>query len=241
MNERLTQLTGRFTGEIGMALFPIEIVHIQNLERAREHLKNGSLLVYANHFDRFDTLVYGKALKYYFPLDHLSVLTALKYMDPNRNKEHKMAGLVLRLLSSGYGFQRLRVVQDLDEEKKQYPNFNEINRKTFLQTVRLLKTPGNIVIIAPEGTRSNDGGLLEGKESFETLLKTGGEKVLALPLAAVPPIRSLHRTRVFVGQPFTYAEIKSESEREGKSVTELAMLRIANLLPEQNRGFYRQI
>ena len=47
------------------------------------------------------------------------------------------------------------------------------------------------------------------------------------------------KTKVSVGKPFSYEEIQGESQQTGKSITELAMRRLANLLPEQNRGYYR--
>src|SRR3972149_2791835 len=171
MNERFAQFAGRLMGELGAASFPTEIIHAQNLEKAKEHLKNGSLLVYANHLGIFDILVFGKVIR-----DNISILSAttllmaMKYKDPER-EEHKKIGKLLYLLRAGYGFRLLPIVQDTNEEKERYPDFKTINAKTFLQAVRALRTPGNIVIIAPEGTRSQDGQLLEAKDSFETLLK----------------------------------------------------------------------
>jgi 1-acyl-sn-glycerol-3-phosphate acyltransferase len=112
---------------------------------------------------------------------------------------------------------------------------------------QLLKR-GLALMMFPEGTRSKTGTMAAGHPGTAMLaLRTGvpivplaitGTEVVELPAAFFRPFRRV-KVRVLVGKPFFLPEaarLDSEVVRQG---TELIMTRIAGLLPESYRGYYR--
>jgi len=105
---------------------------------------------------------------------------------------------------------------------------------------------GGIVGLAPEGTRSTTGGLLEGKPGAALLAMKNKVKIIpAAVLGSADMVKSFLKLRkmnvkVIFGQPFDLSGI-DESGREKdfleQATTEI-MLRIAMLLPEERRGVY---
>ena len=101
------------------------------------------------------------------------------------------------------------------------------------------------VVIFPEGRRSPDHALIPGQpgaaylalKSQATILPvgiTGGEKFpswrMPLPLC---------RLRVNIGQPFSLPSMDGNPNRQVlKGLTDMMMLRVAALLPEEYRGVY---
>ncbi len=103
-----------------------------------------------------------------------------------------------------------------------------------------------ILAVAPEGTRTKDGILIRGKPGITLLaVKTG---VPILPVAYyghenfLENINHLKRTpmHIRVGEPF---RVNLEGHQKNKAlmqdVTDAIMLRIAALMPEKYRGYYR--
>jgi 1-acyl-sn-glycerol-3-phosphate acyltransferase len=106
---------------------------------------------------------------------------------------------------------------------------------------------GGVLVLAPEGTRSPDAKLQEGK------LGTGYIAVRAnapiLPVALIgsedsiffPNLKRLRRTAVTlrIGKPFHLAAPEGRLRDETlQAYTDEIMCRIAALLPDQQRGFY---
>lgn len=233
MNERLI---GKTTGEAFLRSVRVELINPDNLKVAKEHLKNGSLIVYFNHFARFDTVVYGKIIRENLTsLDNVASWVAMKYLDCSRNR---IISTLLQSWEKAYGVTLLPIVQTNDKES--YPNPNKTNMNSLNQAIAYLALPGHVLAVAPEGTRSDTGQLLKAEPGFGTLIKRG-VNVHALPLAGihsrVQPL--VTKTTVIVGKPFSYGEIKAEQEQNpDQSISDLAMRRIAALLPEENRGYY---
>jgi len=243
MGER-QQALGRFTADLALSTFFTEIIHAQNFDRSREHIaqKKGSLLIYANHFHRLDPVAIARTIKDNIaPLDeNVSVVISMQYTDPNR-AENKQLVKAVKLLQQAYGFNLLSVVQDKQTEKDIYPKSRRINYDVFTKAVELLQTPGNIVCIYPEGTRSEVNALLPAKNGLESILKNAGDSVLvqpiALPHTRISPLTM--RTQIFVPEPFTYQELLEEQGQNPQfDITTLAMRRIAKELKPQNRGPY---
>jgi len=103
---------------------------------------------------------------------------------------------------------------------------------------------GNFFCVAPEGTRSRSGKLKQGKAG--TAFIAIKKPVPILPIAHYGiqqfsrNIRRLRRTRfVFrVGQPFVIKESRRFSSEERQQITDEMMRRLAQLLPEDMRGYY---
>ena len=118
--------------------------------------------------------------------------------------------------------------------------------KAFREASAFLKK-GGIVGLAPEGTRSKDSQLIEGKPG--AVLLALKNKVSIIPAAVLGSADMLKRfsrlkkmqVKVIFGKPYTLPQlVEGQSEKEflKQGVTEV-MCQIAALLPEERRGFYR--
>ncbi|HEX7556987.1 MAG TPA: lysophospholipid acyltransferase family protein [Leptolinea sp.] len=116
----------------------------------------------------------------------------------------------------------------------------------FRKAVEVIKQ-GHVIGIAPEGTRSRVGRMLEGKPGI--LLLTTRADVPIVPVGItgtedmMQKILALHKPKITVrfGKAFTLPPIPREN-RDGamqQNTTEV-MCQIAALLPEKYRGFYRE-
>lgn len=115
----------------------------------------------------------------------------------------------------------------------------------FRQAVEVIKA-GRLLGIAPEGTRSRVGQLLEGKPGIQLLTSradvsivpvgiTGSEDMMEKILAFKKPVITVR-----FGKAFTLPPIPRDGRDEAmqQNTTEV-MCQIAALLPEKYRGFYR--
>ncbi len=100
--------------------------------------------------------------------------------------------------------------------------------------------------IAPEGTRSRTGQLLEGKPGTALVALRAGVPIVPTAIAGTenvfPRIFTLQRPRISVtfGKPFVLPPLdRDRREEQMKRYTEEIMCRIAALLPEKYHGFYR--
>jgi 1-acyl-sn-glycerol-3-phosphate acyltransferase len=115
----------------------------------------------------------------------------------------------------------------------------------FRKAVDTIKQ-GHVIGIAPEGTRSRVGQMLEGKPGV--LLLTTRADVPIVPVGItgtedmMQKIRSWHKPKITVrfGKAFTLPPISRENRDEAmqQNTTEV-MCQIAALLPENYRGFYK--
>jgi 1-acyl-sn-glycerol-3-phosphate acyltransferase len=107
---------------------------------------------------------------------------------------------------------------------------------------------GEIIIIAPEGTRSHDGRLQTAHPGVVLLALHSGAPLMPIAYYGsenyVGNLKRLKRTdfHMQVGEPFhleTRGEKVNRSLRE--KMLEEMMVRLANLLPEQYRGVYEKL
>lgn len=104
---------------------------------------------------------------------------------------------------------------------------------------------GGLLGIAPEGTRSRTGALLQAKTGVALLAEKA--RVPVIPVAqegtehAMRDLALLHRPRVCVhfGAPFTLPPV-DRGDRDGSLLrnTDEVMCRIAAMLPERYHGYY---
>jgi 1-acyl-sn-glycerol-3-phosphate acyltransferase len=99
--------------------------------------------------------------------------------------------------------------------------------------------------IAPEGTRSEVGALLEGKPGAVLLANKAGVPIVPIGIAGTENgtrmLKSLKRPHIVIrfGPPFTLPPIdRDDREAWLKQSTDEIMCRIAALLPSQYHGFY---
>jgi 1-acyl-sn-glycerol-3-phosphate acyltransferase len=105
---------------------------------------------------------------------------------------------------------------------------------------------GGILGIAPEGTRSRIGELIEAKSGVALLAEKANVPVLPVALygteSAMQKIRSLQKPKIYArfGPAFTLPPVE-RADRDAALVrnTDEIMCRIAAMLPENYRGFYK--
>jgi 1-acyl-sn-glycerol-3-phosphate acyltransferase len=125
----------------------------------------------------------------------------------------------------------------LDREKADF---------SALSTARQYIQSGGAIGIAPEGTRSKIGALIEGKPGTALLAARANCPIIPVGITgteiAIKKLLSFHRPNLVVryGKAFKLPAI-SQEDRAAWLVrcTDEIMCRIAILLPESYRGFYK--
>jgi 1-acyl-sn-glycerol-3-phosphate acyltransferase len=178
--------------------------------------RQGGVLVATNHMSRFDTLLL--ALTPTRP--DITALVADKY---------KRNPLFLVVLNSAG-------IIWLDRSKADFG--------AFRVAVDALKK-GYCIGIAPEGTRSNNAQLQEGKPGTVLLALKAEAPIVPVGLAATetitPNLYRLKKSEVTLrfGPAFRLPPLdRNNREAQMKTFTDEIMCRIAALLPEKYHGFY---
>lgn len=123
----------------------------------------------------------------------------------------------------------------------------EVNQETFRLSLEALNQ-GKLLAISPEGTRSKDGQLLQGKPGIVVLAMRS--KAPLLPIAFYghenfwANFKRLRRTdfHVVVGKPFCLDTGGAALSRDVRqAVTDEIMYKVAELLPERYRGYYQDV
>lgn len=226
---------------------------------ARIHLKDGSLLVIVNHFDRLDTTVIGHVIEQNLtPLDRVAGVASLRYLDPNRSR---LISRTIDNVSQARGFSVIPIIQDKQEEIDYYtgnPTATDgktprrFNREAMIEAVEVLGEAGNVLMMAPEGMRSPKGKLLKAHEGLDSIMRMSRRTALILPIAIVPPdtrriVPPYTKVKVVPGELFSLEDVQQEydaeritlGEKPELSVTDRMMVRLARLLPRKNQGYYR--
>ncbi len=132
-----------------------------------------------------------------------------------------------------------------------YANFIFIDRfnpdlKAMRKIIGLMEK-GNILVIAPEGTRSRVGGMIEGKPGVSYLAAKLKRPIVPVGLAGtedriiVDNLKHFRRSNIVVtaGTAFSLPPLPTgDRDAALKKSTDEIMCRIAALLPEKNRGVY---
>jgi 1-acyl-sn-glycerol-3-phosphate acyltransferase len=120
----------------------------------------------------------------------------------------------------------------------------EVDRAALRKALAVLRS-GVVLGMAPEGTRSRTGGLIEGKKGAAFLAYHTNALLLPVGLWGVekmwPALCQLKRAevRVNIGAPFFLPPIEGKIDSESlQRATDLIMHRIAALLPQEYRGIY---
>ncbi len=121
----------------------------------------------------------------------------------------------------------------------------EVDREALRAALELL-ADGGVMGMAPEGTRSKTGGLQEGKTGVAYLATRANVPLVPVAIAGsevgLPALFKLGRPRITmtIGPAFYLPHSSGRATRqELDRDTELIMRTIANMLPEEYRGVYR--
>ncbi len=108
---------------------------------------------------------------------------------------------------------------------------------------------GNVLAIAPEGTRSKTEALLEARPGTSYLAAKAGAPIVPAGITGtedrlvVQRLKSLHKANIHVqvGKPFTLPALNGrDRDAQLQQYTDEIMCQIAALLPPEKRGFYSQ-
>jgi 1-acyl-sn-glycerol-3-phosphate acyltransferase len=122
-----------------------------------------------------------------------------------------------------------------------------VDREAFNKCIEVLEQ-GKILALAPEGTRSYDGKLLQAKPGVVALALRSKAPLMPIGFYGHVPfwknLKRLKRTpfRVNVGKPFcidTHGEALSKDVRQ--VVVDEIMYKIAEQLPEEYWGYYKDV
>lgn len=134
-----------------------------------------------------------------------------------------------------------------------YFNFIFIDRfnpdlKAMRKIINLMEQD-NLLVIAPEGTRSRTGGLIEGKPGVSYLAAKLNRPIVPVALAGTEDklvmgnLKRFRRLHIVVraGQPFMLPPLPREDRDAAlRRNTDEIMCRIAAMLPERYRGVYAE-
>ena len=118
-----------------------------------------------------------------------------------------------------------------------------------LRKIIALMEKNNILVIAPEGTRSRTGALIEGKPGVSYLATKLNRPIVPVAITGTEDKHLLSNLRRFrrsyitvkAGHAFTLPPLSRENRDEIlKTYTDEIMCRIAALLPETYRGVYAE-
>jgi 1-acyl-sn-glycerol-3-phosphate acyltransferase len=120
----------------------------------------------------------------------------------------------------------------------------EVDRKALREALKALEV-GQVLGMAPEGTRSRTGVLQKGRQGPAYLASHAGVPLVPVGIINSDRLQSnllrLRRTdlRVVIGRPFELPNPgNGPKSKELSACTELIMAHIANLLPERYHGVY---
>jgi 1-acyl-sn-glycerol-3-phosphate acyltransferase len=126
-----------------------------------------------------------------------------------------------------------------------FVNRGAADRKAVTEALEVLKR-GEMLAVAPEGTRSRTGGLLQGREGAAYLAsRTGAVIIPVTAYGQETAERCWKRLRrphivVTVGEPFRLEGTPNKAKsKQLELYTEEIMLRLAAMLPPEYRGVYR--
>ncbi len=125
--------------------------------------------------------------------------------------------------------------------------------KADVEAYRLAKRildEGHVLFVFPEGTRSGDGALQEGRDGVAALALRTGVPIVPVGISGSDRVwprrqklpRPGGRVTVRVGSPFRLADVLPPDVEKGDAkaqATDVIMRRIAALLPDRQRGVYR--
>jgi len=128
-----------------------------------------------------------------------------------------------------------------------FPVYRERPGRQVIRQANEVLRKGSALVIFPEGKRSRSGSLQEGMPGSALIAYHNRVPILPIGIMGTEVIRGTGwifrrpSIRLNIGEPFLLPEAGSSLTREKlKEYTDLIMLKIAILLEEPYRGFYRE-
>lgn len=121
----------------------------------------------------------------------------------------------------------------------------EVDRHALRACIEVLNS-GGLLAVAPEGTRSRTGGLQRGKPGVAYLATRTHVPIVPIAFWGVEKVGSWKKLRrpichMVIGRPFRLPEVTGRMNAEQlQAMTDLIMVEIGKLLPEEYRGVYKE-
>lgn len=226
-----------------------------SVDLLREHLKEGSAVIYTNHFVFDEEAVVTAFLMTNFgdSIRRIGVPVSKKHYDWRewyKSWTNLLHAIALRA-GPMLGVEETPVVQHYDTSYEE--EVAEDSWKQFLRSsLEILSQPGGVVFIAPEGRISQTGSLMEAQAGIGVLAKLCKRK--GLPVCFVPlgilaegrvgrnfnlfsRKREDHQFGLNMGAPISLESLVGRGMK-GREIADELMERLALLLPEERRGVY---
>lgn len=218
----------------------------ENFIQTKEHLKEGSLLCYFNHNSIVDPGLLTNLLIENLGEEIKECIApgSYKHLDPERSILGPIKGWTMRGFAYKKRLKLYPAVQFYDTKSYSDELVRDVNIDFALRARDALRSPGGVVLIAPEGTR-NQGNiqLLKAQEGIGLFLR-GGKNVVTQPIALIDcglPWSVIRRPEVVIGPIYSSKQVREVAEEKGLETTEDAMMvLLAQLLPKEYRGVYAQ-
>ncbi|MDO8657428.1 MAG: 1-acyl-sn-glycerol-3-phosphate acyltransferase [Candidatus Levybacteria bacterium] len=240
----LAHAAGEFFWWVNTHIPRVETKGLENVPEIKEHLKNGTAILYFNHSSLFDPGMILRTIHEHFgDLKKVGFFTSQRHLDETNGFFSKIKSRSMTTPSITRGFELLPVVQDKDKNK--YPDWEKINTASVNRAIEILtEVPGGILAMAPTGTRSET--LIEAKPGAIALLRKAKDKCIAVPVGVIgarqhwPTPNHIYpiQARVVIGKKITYEEILAKSRAEKIPAMGILMYELAEILPPSYQGFY---
>jgi hypothetical protein len=238
------QLAGGAIGKVLWDFTRREIVHpeaegLENFATFRKHLENGGtgILYLKDPTEKITVpLAASAAEANLVPLDRLGLFVSRRQVDWHQGKHvpNYIQHLLLESFWGNYpGVTMIRLVQPKDRDI--YTDWAKYNPEAYARAEAFAKTPGNIMVVTPEGER-NPNGLGKAQIGFAALFRETKDTALAMPIA-IPEGTS----RVIAGPPISWKQaVEDHKSNPGMDMKTRLMARLALLFPPEQRGAYAQ-
>lgn len=185
----------------------------EHFAQTTKHLENGSVIFYFNHCSAIDPGILANILKANTgtEIKNWVVPGSYRHLDPERGDFGPIDRWAVRGFAYKYrdSFELCPVVQFYDENSYPRKLVTKTNVKFAQRARKVLQTPGGVLFIAPEGTRSKTHKLLKAQRGVGWFLKQG-ENIAAQPMALIGsglPQAVLRKPVVVIGPLYTSKEV----------------------------------
>jgi hypothetical protein len=242
MHDRLRTSFAHRSGEFALRHVGAEIVHPERLDAIRKTLETKSVIWYSNHHGKADAIPQIDVISQVIPLNRLVTVVGMKQMD-DRGPLQKVQGSLFNVWADAYGARIIPLITDGDKRYSEEEKA-EFNKKSLDSIRKILAVPGNVLLLNPEGTRSHNRQMLDGKRGLELILLRSKDTAVAVPVSSeyhfVYPFGQ--KTRVIPGTPVTYEELKARRKLyPDLTITDFMMIDLANLINPRSWGYYKAI